>query len=102
MKRQELNTNVYDNLDYVEHVTRYITFEFGNIRTEPNFKNMQAYGHNNPYSSVCLFGQCTWLPRGDSMKYIDIILYLLVLDGIMLNNSLMHIQKNLNYLTNLK
>ena len=34
------------------------------IRNNPNFENMQAWGFNNPYSASSLFGQCTWFAWG--------------------------------------
>lgn len=64
MKKQELGTNVYGDPNYVDNVMRYIGLSFGNIRGEPNFENMQAWGYNNPYSRSHLFGQCTWFAWG--------------------------------------
>lgn len=48
----------------MEHVLRYIQLGFGNLRQEPNFDNLQAWGSKNPYSKAGLYGQCTWFAWG--------------------------------------
>ena len=64
MKKQELGTDIYGDPNYIDNVMRFIGLSFGNIRGEPNFENMQAWGYNNPYSRSHLFGQCTWFAWG--------------------------------------
>lgn len=64
MQKQKLGTNVYGDPDYVDHVMRYVGLGFGNIRGEPNFENMKAWGMNNYYSQFGLYGQCTWFAWG--------------------------------------
>lgn len=63
-KKAELGTDVYGDPNYVEHVMRYVSLEFGNYREQPNFDNMDAWGTNNPYSRANLYGQCTWFAWG--------------------------------------
>jgi len=64
MKCEELGVSGYGDPDYVDHVMRYIGLGFGNIRGEPNFENMKAWGMNNYYSQLGLYGQCTWFAWG--------------------------------------
>lgn len=64
MQKQKLGTNAYGDPDYVDHVMRYVGLGFGNIRGEPNFENMKAWGMNNYYSQFGLYGQCTWFAWG--------------------------------------
>lgn len=64
MKCEELGVSGYGNPDYVDHVMRYVGLGFGNIRGEPNFENMKAWGMNNYYSQLGLYGQCTWFAWG--------------------------------------
>lgn len=52
------------DINYVNHVMQYIGFSFGTFRLEPNFDNNMAWGYNNPYSRVKLYGQCTWFAWG--------------------------------------
>lgn len=63
-KKAELQTDVYGDPDYVEHVMRYVSLGFGNYREQPNFNNTDAWGNNNPYSQAKLYGQCTWFAWG--------------------------------------
>lgn len=63
-KKAELGWDTYGNPYYVEHVMRYVGLGFGNYREQPNFNNTDAWGSNNPYSRVGLFGQCTWFAWG--------------------------------------
>lgn len=51
---------------------QYVSLGFGNIRSEPNFDNMQAWGLNNPYSLGGYYGQCTWFAWG---RFFDIYGY---------------------------
>ena len=44
MKCEELGVSGYGDPDYVDHVMRYVGLGFGNIRGEPNFENMKAWG----------------------------------------------------------
>ena len=62
-KKQELNTSVYGDPEYVDHVMRYvgITFRGG---TNPNFNNLEAWVTKNPYAQAGLYGQCTWFAWG--------------------------------------
>lgn len=60
----KLGVSAYGDPDYVDHVMRYVSLGFGDIRSNPNFENMQAWGFNNPYSANALFGQCTWFAWG--------------------------------------
>lgn len=60
----KLGVSAYGDPDYVDHVMRYVSLGFGDIRSNPNFENMQAWGFNNPYSASALFGQCTWFAWG--------------------------------------
>ncbi len=62
-KKQELNTSVYGDPEYVDHVMRYvgITFRGG---TNPNFNNLEAWITKNPYAQAGLYGQCTWFAWG--------------------------------------
>ncbi len=64
MKCEELGVSGYGDPDYVDHVMRYVGLGFGNIRGEPNFENMKAWGMNNYYSQLGLYGQCTWFAWG--------------------------------------
>lgn len=64
MQKQKLGTSGYGDPDYVDHVMRYVGLGFGNIRGEPNFENMKAWGMNNYYSQFGLYGQCTWFAWG--------------------------------------
>ena len=64
MKCEELGVNGYGDPDYIDHVMRYVGLGFGNIRGEPNFENMKAWGMNNYYSQFGLYGQCTWFAWG--------------------------------------
>lgn len=63
-KKAELGWDTYGDPYYVEHVMRYIGLGFGNYREQPNFNNTDAWGSNNPYSRVGLYGQCTWFAWG--------------------------------------
>ena len=63
-KKAELDTDVYGDPNYVEHVMRYVGLGFGNYREQPNFDNVEAWGSNNPYSVANLYGQCTWFAWG--------------------------------------
>lgn len=63
-KKAELGWNTYGDPNYVEHVMRYVGLGFGNYREQPNFNNTEAWGSNNPYSRVGLYGQCTWFAWG--------------------------------------
>ena len=62
-KKQELNTSIYGDPEYVDHVMRYvgITFRGG---TNPNFNNLEAWVTKNPYAQAGLYGQCTWFAWG--------------------------------------
>ncbi len=62
-KKQEFNTSVYGDPEYVDHVMRYvgITFRGG---TNPNFNNLEAWVTKNPYAQSGLYGQCTWFAWG--------------------------------------
>ena len=48
----------------MEHVLRYVSFGFGNLRSEPNFNNLEAWVTKNPYAQAGLYGQCTWFAWG--------------------------------------
>lgn len=63
-KKAELGWDTYGDPYYVEHVMRYVGLGFGNYREQPNFNNTEAWGSNNPYSRVGLYGQCTWFAWG--------------------------------------
>lgn len=63
-KKAELGWDTYGDPNYVEHVMRYVGLGFGNYREQPNFNNTEAWGSNNPYSRVGLYGQCTWFAWG--------------------------------------
>lgn len=62
--KAQLNLFAYGDVDYVEHVLQYIGFDFGTIRSDPDFSNDAAWGYNNPYSRAGLYGQCTWFAWG--------------------------------------
>ena len=64
MKKQELGLDAYGNPNYVDAVMKYVGLGFGSLRSEPNFENMKAWGFNNPYSQIGLYGQCTWFAWG--------------------------------------
>lgn len=57
--KAQLGTSVYGDPEYVDHVLRYVYFGFGELRSQPNFSNAQAWGSNNPYTASWM-GQCTW------------------------------------------
>ena len=38
----------------------YVGLGFDNIREGPNFENMKAWGMNNYYGQLGLYGKCTW------------------------------------------
>lgn len=63
-KIAELDVDSFGDPSYVEHVLRYVQLGFGNLRQEPNFDNLQAWGSNNPYSRAGLYGECTWFAWG--------------------------------------
>lgn len=63
-KIAELGVASFGDPNYVEHVLRYVQLGFGNLRQEPNFDNLQAWGSRNPYSKAGLYGQCTWFAWG--------------------------------------
>ena len=63
-KKAELGWDTYGDPYYVEHVMQYVGLGFGNYREQPNFSNTEAWGSNNPYSRVGLYGQCTWFAWG--------------------------------------
>ena len=60
----DLGVDSFGDPNYVEHVLRYVQLGFGNLRQEPNFDNLQAWGSNNPYSKAGLYGECTWFAWG--------------------------------------
>ena len=60
----ELGVDSFGDPSYVEHVLRYVQLGFGNLRQEPDFDNLQAWGSNNPYSRAGLYGECTWFAWG--------------------------------------
>ena len=62
-KKQELNTSVYGNPEYVDHVMRYVGITFRGS-TDPNFNNLEAWVTKNPYAHAGLYGQCTWFAWG--------------------------------------
>ena len=64
MKKQELGLDAYGNPNYVDAVMKYVGLGFGSLRSQPNFENMKAWGFNNPYSQIGLYGQCTWFAWG--------------------------------------
>ena len=63
-KIAELEVDSFGDPNYVEHVIRYVPLGFGNLRKDPNFDNLQAWGSNNPYSKAGLYGECTWFAWG--------------------------------------
>lgn len=63
-KIAELGVDSFGDPNYVEHVIRYVQLGFGNLREDPNFDNLQAWGSNNPYSRAGLYGECTWFAWG--------------------------------------
>lgn len=64
MKKSQLQVDTYGDPNYVEHVLRYVSFGFGNLRSEPNFNNLEAWVTKNPYAQAGLYGQCTWFAWG--------------------------------------
>lgn len=63
-KIAEIGVDSFGDPSYVEHVLRYVQLGFGNLRQEPDFDNLQAWGSNNPYSRAGLYGECTWFAWG--------------------------------------
>lgn len=60
IKKDQLNVDNFGDIHYVDHVLRYIALGFGNLRSDPNFNNMEAWITKNPYAKANLYGQCTW------------------------------------------
>ena len=60
--KTQLNTDVYGDPNYVDHVMQYVplTFRGG---TDPNFNNTEAWITKNPYAPT-YYGQCTWFAWG--------------------------------------
>ena len=62
-KKSELNKATFGDPYYVEHVMRYVNFNFRGT-TNPNFNNYDAWVNKNPYAQAKLYGQCTWFAWG--------------------------------------
>ena len=62
-KKAELNTATFGDPYYVEHVMRYVNFNFRGT-TNPNFNSYDAWVNKNPYAQAKLYGQCTWFAWG--------------------------------------
>lgn len=64
MMKSKKGWSGYGDPLYVEHVLRYVSFGFGDIRSSPNFDNLEAWVTANPYAQAGLYGQCTWFAWG--------------------------------------
>ena len=81
MKKQVLNFSGYGDPSYVDHVMRYvgITFRGG---TNPIFNNMEAWIKKIHMLKLSYMANALDLLGEDSMSFMDMILVLLEMDGI--------------------